>query len=218
MSIDDAFNIGFETGDATFGDKTTAAGDGAVSVGGDNSGPIISGDGAVAGSGNMVNNGGIRAGDGSPVTFGNFNHVDAESQKALGDIVQDNKGPVFKDIDTGGGAFDVDNSTEVHGNQSNIHAGGDINGDINASNTDIRDSFNQDFSQHDVGNTTNSHNTTDSFNTSTGVTGFDGGDVGLGGIDAGGVLGPVAGGLLGGPAGLLGGAADGIGDVLGDIF
>ncbi len=217
MSIDDAFNLGFETGDFTLGDKTTAAGDGAVSVGGDNSGPIISGDGATVGNFNTVNNGNIRTGDGSPVTFGSGNEVDATSQKAGGDIVQGNEGPVVKGVDTGGGDFHLDDSDTVFGNQTKVHAGGDINGNVDAHNTDIRDSFNQDFSKHNVGNTTNSHNTTDSFNDHTDVTGLKGGDIGVGDVDAGGLLGGVAGGVMGGPVGLLGGAAEGLGDLVDDI-
>ena len=217
MSIDDAFNLGFETGDFTLGDKTTAAGDGAVSVGGDNSGPIISGDGATVGSGNTVNNGNIQTGDGSPVTFGNFNHVEAESQKALGDIVQDNEGPVIKGVDTGGGDFHLDDSDTVFGNQTKVHAGGDINGDVNASNTSLENVGNKDFSQHNVGNTTDSNNMTNSHNTTTDVTGLKGGDIGVGDVDAGGLLGGVAGGVMGGPVGLLGGAAEGLGDLVDDF-
>ena len=50
MSVfDNSFDASFESGDMTFGDKTTAAGDGAVAVAGDNFGDILSGDGAVDG-------------------------------------------------------------------------------------------------------------------------------------------------------------------------
>ena len=80
---------------------------------------------------------------------------------------------------------------------------------------------------------TNSHNTT------TDVTGFDGGNIGLpgaggipglpGGVDAGDALGVLAGGALGGPIGLLGGGAATcrrdrrcdrrhLGDAIGDLF
>ncbi len=61
-----AFNLGF--GDITFGDKTTnTATNGGVVVDGDNDGDIVSGDGAVLGNGNAVNNGDILAGSGSNV-------------------------------------------------------------------------------------------------------------------------------------------------------
>ena len=217
MSIDDAFNVGVETGDFTLGDKTTAAGDGAVSVGGNNTGGIVSGDGAVVGSGNHVNNGNILAGDGSPVTFGDGNEVHATSQMAKGDIIQDNEGPVIKDVDTHGGGFDLDNHTTVFGNQTEVHAGGDINGDVDASNTSLQNVGNTDASLHNVGNTTGSFNETGSHNTTTDVTGLKGGDIGVGDVDAGGLLGGVAGGVMGGPVGLLGGAAEGLGDLVDDF-
>ncbi len=145
MSVfDDSFDLGFETGDFTVGDKTTAAGDGAVAVAGDNSGDILSGDGAVDASFNTVNNGNIMTGDGSPVTIGDFNDVDATSQKVAGDLVQDNNGPVIDGVDTGGGNFTVLNPTHVAGNQTNIDVDGDLNGHVDASNTNIEDSFNTD--------------------------------------------------------------------------
>ena len=60
-----AFNLGF--GDVTlFGSKTTAS-DGSVVVNGSAHGNIVSGDGAVLGNGNDVNNGHISAGTGSNV-------------------------------------------------------------------------------------------------------------------------------------------------------
>jgi hypothetical protein len=233
MSVfDSSFDLGFETGDFTMGDKTTAAGDGATSIGGDNSGDIVSGDGAVFGSGNTVNNGNIMTGDGSPVTIGDFNDVEATSQKVAGDLVQGNEGPVISGVDTGGGDFDLDNSTMVLGNQTSVDVGGDLNGTVDASNTSLQNVGNTNNSQHNVGNTTDSFNTTGSHNSSTDVTGFDGGNIGLpglpaipglpGGVDAGDALGVLAGGALGGPIGLLGGAGgdliDGAGGVAEDLF
>ena len=231
--FDDSFDVGFETGDFTFGDKTTAAGDGATSIGGNNSGDILSGDGAVMGNFNTVNNGNIRTGDGSPVTIGDGNEVDAVSQKVQGDLIQDNDGPVLKDISTGGGDFGLDNSTTVLGNQTNLDVDGDLNGSGRTPPTPRwRTVGNTDNSLHNVGNTTDSNNTTGSHNTATDVTGFDGGNIGLpgvpaipglpGGVDAGDALGVLAGGALGGPIGLLGGAGgallDGAGGVGEDLI
>ena len=79
--VDNSHDVSLAFGDITFGNKTTAVGDGAVAIGGDNAGDVLSGDGAVKGNGNTVNNGDIKTGDGSPVTIGKDNDVDAESQK-----------------------------------------------------------------------------------------------------------------------------------------
>jgi hypothetical protein len=228
MSVfDDSFDASFETGDFTVGDKTTAAGDGAVAVAGNNTGDILSGDGAVDGSFNTVNNGNIMTGDGSPVTIGDFNDVDATSQKVAGDLVQDNKGPVIDGVDTGGGNFTVLNPTQVQGNQTITEVEGDLNGSVDASNTSLNNVGNTDNSQHNVGNTTDSFNTTGSHNTTTDVTGFEGGNIGLpgvpgipglpGGVDAGDALGVLAGGAIGGPIGLLGGAGGEILDGAGGV-
>jgi hypothetical protein len=176
--VNDSHNVSLDFGDLTFGNKTTAVGDGAVAIGGNNTGDVLSGDGAVKGNGNSVNNGDIHSGDGSPVTLGNHNDVEATSQKATGDIIQDNKGPVVKDVKTDGGDFDLDNHTTVHGNQTVTDVSGDLNGKVDASNTHIEDSLNTNNSVHDSGNTTGSHNETGSHNATTDVTGFEGGDIG----------------------------------------
>jgi hypothetical protein len=97
-----AFNLGF--GDITLGDKTTqTATDGGVVVGGDNDGDIVSGDGAVLGDGNTMNNGDILAGSGSNVVVGKDNEVEDNSKTAGGDLIADNDAPVLNDVDTSGG-------------------------------------------------------------------------------------------------------------------
>ncbi|CAN3126708.1 IniB N-terminal domain-containing protein [Mycobacterium sp. smrl_JER01] len=97
-----AFNLGF--GDITFGNKTSnTATDGGVVVGGNNDGDIVSGDGAVLGDGNTMNNGDILAGSGSNVVVGKDNAVEDNSKTAGGDLITDNKAPVLNDVNTGGG-------------------------------------------------------------------------------------------------------------------
>jgi len=97
-----AFNLGF--GDITFGDKSTnTATNGGVVVDGDNKGDIVSGDGAVLGDGNTVNNGHIVAGSGSNVAVGKDNAIDDDSKTAGGDLISDNHSPVLNDVDTSGG-------------------------------------------------------------------------------------------------------------------
>jgi hypothetical protein len=98
-----AFNLGF--GDITFGDKSTnTATDGGVVVDGDNKGDIVSGDGAVLGDGNTMNNGDILAGSGSNVAVGKDNAIDDNSKTAGGDLISDNHSPVLNDVDTSGGS------------------------------------------------------------------------------------------------------------------
>ena len=97
-----AFNLGF--GDITFGDKSTnTATNGGVVVDGDNKGDIVSGDGAVLGDGNTMNNGDILAGSGSHVNVGKDNAIDDNSKTAGGDLISDNHSPVLNDVDTSGG-------------------------------------------------------------------------------------------------------------------
>lgn len=98
-----AFNLGF--GDITFGNKTTnTATNGGVVVDGPNHGDIVSGDGAVLGNGNDVNNGHVWAGTGSNVAIGH-GQVDDNGTTATGGstIIKDNGGPVFHDVDASGG-------------------------------------------------------------------------------------------------------------------
>ncbi|MGV0740057.1 hypothetical protein BA059_01090 [Mycolicibacterium sp. (ex Dasyatis americana)] len=97
-----AFNLGF--GDITLGDKSTnTATNGGVVVDGDNDGDIVSGDGAVLGDGNTMNNGDIWAGAGSNVAVGKDNDIEDNSQTAGGDLISDNEGPVISDVDMSGG-------------------------------------------------------------------------------------------------------------------
>jgi len=98
-----AFNLGF--GDITFGNKTTnTATNGGVVVDGPNHGDIVSGDGAVLGNGNDVNNGDVLAGTGSNVAVGH-SHIHDSGTTATGGstVIKDNDGPVFHDVDASGG-------------------------------------------------------------------------------------------------------------------
>lgn len=95
-------NLGF--GDITlFGNKTTAS-DGSVVVDGQVHGSIVSGDGAVLGNGNDVNNGDVWAGTGSNVTVGHGGIEDhGTTNTGSGSVIKDNDGPVFQDVDASGG-------------------------------------------------------------------------------------------------------------------
>lgn len=121
-----AFNLGF--GDITLGDKTTntANGDGAVVVGGDNDGDIVSGEGAVLGDNNDVNNGDILTGAGSNVAVGSGNEIDDRGTTATGgaEVISGNEGPVIKDVDMSGG----------HGGSASSSGGGGLLGIGNGGN------------------------------------------------------------------------------------
>ncbi|KDF00308.1 hypothetical protein Y900_015505 [Mycolicibacterium aromaticivorans JS19b1 = JCM 16368] len=97
------FNLGF--GDITFGNKTTnTATNGGVVVDGHNKGDIVSGDGAVLGNGNDVNNGQVVAGTGSNVAIGHSNiHDDGTTATGGSTVIKDNSGTVLHDVDAGGG-------------------------------------------------------------------------------------------------------------------
>ena len=98
--------VNLDFSDMTFGDRseTSAIGDGAVAVGGDNDGDIVSGDGAVLGNNNDVNNGDVLAGTGSNVNIGDGDIEDSgTTNTGSGDVVQDNEGPVLNDVDASGG-------------------------------------------------------------------------------------------------------------------
>ncbi|MGB3485997.1 MAG: IniB N-terminal domain-containing protein [Mycobacterium sp.] len=98
-----AFNLGF--GDITFGNKTSnTATDGGVVIDGDNRGDIVTGDGAVLGNNNDVNNGDVLAGTGSNVNIGRGD-IDDDSTTVTGggSVITDNDGPVFQDVDASGG-------------------------------------------------------------------------------------------------------------------
>ena len=98
-----AFNLGF--GDITLGDKTTnTATNGGVVVDGDNEGDIVSGDGAVLGNNNDVNNGDVLAGTGSNVNIGDGDIDDnGNTVTGGGSVITDNEAPVFQDVDASGG-------------------------------------------------------------------------------------------------------------------
>ena len=96
-----AFNLGLDFGDITFGNKSTAVGDGAVAIGGNNSGGIQSGKGSIHGNNNDVNNGTVKTGDGSAATVGDGNKTEGGSEKAGGGITDGNHGPVVQGTGTG---------------------------------------------------------------------------------------------------------------------
>ena len=95
------FNLGLDFGDITFGNKSTAVGDGAVAIGGNNSGGIQSGKGSIHGNNNDVNNGTVKTGDGSAATVGDGNKTEGGSEKAGGGITDGNHGPVVQGTGTG---------------------------------------------------------------------------------------------------------------------
>jgi hypothetical protein len=201
-----AFNLGF--GDVTLGDKTTttATGDGAVAIGGDNQGDIASGDGAVLGNNNNVNNGDIHTGAGSNVALGEGNVIKDSGTTAGGDAIVGNKGPVLDHVDTGGGSggaahgggglinagdttggggggggginIDSHDSSAVFGDQTNVETHGDTSGGINASHHDD-ESTGHNVDSHNVdSHAVDSHNV-DSHNATVDTTVDTGIDVGL---------------------------------------
>ncbi|MFN8032816.1 MAG: IniB N-terminal domain-containing protein [Mycobacterium sp.] len=124
-----AFNLGF--GDITLGDKTSnAATNGGVVVDGANDGDIVSGDGAVLGNANDVNNGHVLAGTGANVALGH-GQIDDNGTTATGgsSVIKDNDGPVFHDVDAsggnGGGAAGGDSLIGIGGGRT---SGGDAGG------------------------------------------------------------------------------------------
>lgn len=98
-----AFNLGF--GDITLGDKTSnTATNGGVVVGGENHGDIVSGDGAVLGNNNDVNNGDVWAGTGSNVAVGHSNvHDSGTTATGSATVIKDNSSPVLNNVDASGG-------------------------------------------------------------------------------------------------------------------
>ncbi len=95
-NITDDHSVSFGMGDITLGDKTAAQGDGAVAVGGSTHGDIVSGDGAVLGNGNTVNNGDIHTGSGSTVTVGDGNAISEGNTSAGGDVLSSHDGTVIQ--------------------------------------------------------------------------------------------------------------------------
>jgi hypothetical protein len=135
-----AFNLGF--GDITLGDKTTntANGPGAVAINGDNRGDIVSGDGAVLGNDNTVNNGNIHSGPGSNVTVGHDNSYSQGNTAAGHDVVTTHDGTVIQTSGQGSTTASQGNTNwnAVHGNQTttNIDGTGNTSGVDNTHNVD----------------------------------------------------------------------------------
>ncbi|HEX9497867.1 MAG TPA: IniB N-terminal domain-containing protein [Mycobacterium sp.] len=148
-NISDDHSISFGLGDITLGDKTTAHGDGAVAIGGSNHGDILSGDGAVLGNGNTVNNGSIHAGAGSSVAVGDHNGISAGNTTAGGDVLSSHDGTVIQTSGHGTTSVADGNTTTVHGNQTitDIHGSGNTSGVDN--NTNVIHTSTTDNSVHD---------------------------------------------------------------------
>jgi hypothetical protein len=125
-NITDDHSVSFGMGDITLGDKTTAQGDGAVAVGGSTHGDIVSGDGAVLGNGNTVNNGDIHTGAGSNVTVGDGNTISQGNTSAGGDVLSSHGGTVIQTSGHGTTSVSDANTSNVHGNQTitDIHGAG----------------------------------------------------------------------------------------------
>jgi hypothetical protein len=129
-NITDDHSVSFGMGDITLGDKTTAQGDGAVAVGGSTHGDIVSGDGAVLGNGNTVNNGDLHTGAGSTVTVGDGNAISEGNTSAGGDVLSSHDGNVIQTSGHGTTSVSDGNTTSVHGNQTitDIHGTGNTSG------------------------------------------------------------------------------------------
>jgi hypothetical protein len=117
-NITDDHSVSFGMGDITLGDKTTAQGDGAVAVGGSTHGHIVSGDGAVLGNGNTVNNGDIHTGSGSTVAVGDGSTISEGNTSAGGDVLSSHDGTVIQTSGHGTTSVSDGNTTSVHGNQT----------------------------------------------------------------------------------------------------
>jgi len=145
-NITDDHSVSFGMGDITLGDKTTAQGDGAVAVGGNTHGDIVSGDGAVLGNGNTVNNGDVHTGAGSTVTVGNGDSSNG------GDVLSTHDGTVIQTSGHGSTTVSEGNTTNVHGSQTmtDIHGTG---------NTSAVDNSEHDSSSHSIVDTSVHDNT-----------------------------------------------------------
>jgi hypothetical protein len=148
-NISDDHSLSFGLGDITLGDKTTAQGEGAVAVGGTNHGDIVSGDGAVLGNGNTVNNGAIHAGSGSTVAVGDSNAISEGNTSAGGDVLSSHDGTVIQTSGHGTTTASDGNTTSVHGNQTvtDIHGAGNTTGVDNS--TTLTHTTTVDNSEHD---------------------------------------------------------------------
>ena len=125
-NITDDHSVSFGMGDITLGDKTTAQGNGAVAVGGSTHGDIVSGDGAVLGNGNTVNNGDIHSEPGSTVAVGQGSTISEDNTSAGGDVLSSHDGNVIQTSGHGTTSVSDGNTTSVHGNQTitDIHGTG----------------------------------------------------------------------------------------------
>jgi hypothetical protein len=148
-NITDDHSVSFGMGDITLGDKTTAQGDGAVAVGGSTHGDIVSGDGAVLGNGNTVNNGDLHTGAGSTVTVGDGNAISEGNTSAGGDVLSSHDGTVIQTSGHGTTTVSDGNTTSVHGNQTitDIHGTGNTSAVDNSSTLTHTSTI--DNSQHD---------------------------------------------------------------------
>jgi hypothetical protein len=144
-NITDDHSVSFGMGDITLGDKTTAQGNGAVAVGGSTHGDIVSGDGAVLGNGNTVNNGDLHTGAGSTVTVGDGNAISQGNTSAGGDVLSSHDGTVIQTSGHGTTSVSDGNTTSVHGNQTVT----DIHGTGNTTTVDNTHTSTIDDSQHD---------------------------------------------------------------------
>jgi len=139
-NITDDHSVSFGMGDITLGDKTSAQGDGAVAVGGSTHGDIVSGDGAVLGNGNTVNNGDIHAGSASTVTVGD------------GNAISSHDGTVIQTSGHGSTSVSDGNTASVHGNQTitDIHGTGNTSAvDTSEHDSSVHSSSIVDTSVHD---------------------------------------------------------------------
>jgi hypothetical protein len=151
-NITDDHSLSFGMGDITLGDKTTAQGDGAVAVGGSTHGDIVSGDGAVLGDGNTVNNGDIHSAAGSTVTVGDGNVISEGNTSAGGDVLSSHDGTV---IQTSGHTSAVDNSSTLthtstidnSQHNSSVHSSSIV--DTSVHDSSVHDSSIHDTSLHD---------------------------------------------------------------------
>jgi hypothetical protein len=151
-NITDDHSVSFGMGDITLGDKTSAQGDGAVAVGGSTHGDIVSGDGAVLGNGNTVNNGDIHAGSASTVTVGDGNAISEGNTSAGGDVLSSHDGTVIQTSGHGTTSMSDGNTTSVHGSQTitDIHGTGNTSAvDTSEHDSSVHSSSIVDTSVHD---------------------------------------------------------------------
>jgi hypothetical protein len=151
-SITDDHSVSFGMGDITLGDKTTAQGDGAVAVGGSNHGDIVSGDGAVLGNGDTINNGDIHTGSGSTVAVGQGSTISEGNTSAGGDLLSSHDGTVIQTSGHGTTTVFDGTTTTVHGNQTvtDIHGTGNTSAvDNSVHDSSVHSSSIVDTSVHD---------------------------------------------------------------------